>query len=300
MILIDYSGVAIRAITGFSEDLKRDEEHVNNLCKHVIITSIKGFVNKFKQEYGNEVIIACDNGPYWRKEVFPYYKYNRKKNKEQSDIPWDLIFKNMDEVKKAIDAHFPWKVIDVKGAEADDIIAVMAKRNGNVSAPEGVLDVDSNTTEKTIIITSDKDASQLLVYPHVRIFSPRENKYVELDMSAKRFLRRLILTGDSGDGIPNVFSPIDTFYTGVRQKPATEVKMKPYIDSDDMLSLENDTIKKRILENTQLISFDHIPDTISESIMYGYTNAHVGKKMDIYRYLAENKMKLLMDDIDTF
>ena len=210
MIVIDYSGVAIAAITGFKEDLQRDEAHVANLIRHVVLSTIKNYKKKFKKEYDNELIIAVDSAPYWRKSIFPHYKAKRKKAREESDIPWDLIHKYMRLVLEDIREHFPWKVIAVPSAEADDIMAVMAQdiavRNGK---SDNLLDTE-DAPEKTVIISSDKDLKQLMTHPNIRCWSPYQEAYAKLDVSVKQFLRRLILTGDSGDGIPNCWSPEDS------------------------------------------------------------------------------------------
>ncbi len=297
MIVIDYSCMSIAAITGFKEDLRRDEDHVSNLIRHVIITTIKNYKKQFSKEFGNEIVIACDSAPYWRKDVFEYYKYKRKKNREDSDIPWDLIFKYMNETKEALIEYFPWKVISVQGAEADDILAVMVQ---NIAVHNGSGPLD-DSPEKTVLVTKDKDSKQLLTHPNIRQWSPYEKAFVKLDMSSKMFLRRLILTGDSGDGIPNVFSPIDTFYTGVRQKAATEKKMEAMLNADNMLdAAPDDFTRNRIIENTRLISFNAIPKNIRDKIINAYDFKPKGNKMSILKYLASKDMKLLINDIEQF
>ena len=44
-----------------------------DLCRHLVLNSIRAIVHKFKRDYGN-VIICCDSRTYWRKSVFPFYK----------------------------------------------------------------------------------------------------------------------------------------------------------------------------------------------------------------------------------
>ena len=297
MIVIDYSCMSIAAITAFGEDLKRGEDHVSNLIRHVIITTIKNYKKQFSKEFGNEIIIACDSAPYWRKNVFEYYKYKRKKNRENSDIPWDLIFKYMEETKQALIEHFPWKVIAVPGAEADDILAVVAQ---NIAVQNGSGSLD-DSPEKTVLVTKDKDSKQLLTHPNIRQWSPYEKSFVKLEMSSKMFLRRLILTGDSGDGIPNVFSPIDTFYKEIRQKAATEKKMLPMLEAENMLdAAPDDFTRNRIIENTRLISFNAIPKNIRDKIIESYEVKPKGNKMSVLKYLASKDMKLLINDIEEF
>jgi 5'-3' exonuclease len=300
MIVIDYSGCAIAAITAFSEDLQRDEEHVADLIRHVILSTIKTYKRKFAKEYGNEVVIACDSRHYWRKDVFPHYKASRKKQREESTIPWHLIHKYMDIVKKDLKDHFPYKVVEVYGAEADDIMAVMANTVSINNGKRNAL-FDDVEGEPTVIITRDKDALQLLTHEHVRVWNPYEKKYASLDESPAQFLRRLVLCGDSGDGVPNVFSPNDAFVKGIRQSPATQKKLQPMLEAKSMVdAAPSAEVAQRIKENAQLIAFNFIPRNLVNSICEAYNIAPNGSKVSIFKYLADNKMKQMMDDIEQF
>lgn len=300
MIVIDYSGVAIAAITGFKEDLHRDEAHVENLIRHVILSTIKNYKKKFKREFGSEVVIAVDVGPYWRKGIFEHYKAGRKKAKDDSDIPWDLVFKHMYATLEDIKLHFPWKVIAVKGAEADDVMAIMANTVAYNNQTKDLLDT-GDEPEKTVIISSDKDLCQLMTHPNIRVWSPYKESFTKLDQSPAMFLRRLILTGDRGDGIPNVFSPADSFVTGIRQKPATEKKMLPILEAKSMLDAAPDAaVRQRIAENARLISFAFIPSDLKCTIIEAYDVKPKGNQMTILKYLASKSMKQMLDDVDQF
>ena len=48
------------------------------LLRHMILNSLRGYKQKFGKQYG-EMVIACDNMKYWRRDVFPLYKAGRKK-----------------------------------------------------------------------------------------------------------------------------------------------------------------------------------------------------------------------------
>jgi 5'-3' exonuclease len=296
MILIDYSGVSIAAITGFMEDLKKDEAHIENLIRHVIISTIKNYKKMFHKEYG-EVVIACDSSPYWRTEVFEHYKANRKKNREQSDIPWHLIHKYMDATLQDLREAFPYKIVKVPGAEADDVIGILSTWE-RTEPLVGLLD---DSPEKTVIVSRDKDMSQLLTHPNIRHFNPFTKKFVKLEMSAKLYLRRLILTGDTGDGIPNVFSPRDAFVSGIRQKPATEKKMQPLLEAKNMIdAAPDDATRERIIENTRLIALGFVPTKIKKAVINEYNVLPIGNKMTMLKYFATKGMKQMAGDLDEF
>ena len=110
-----------------------------------------------------------------------------------------------------------------------------------------------------------------------------------------------VTTFDSDDGIPNCWSPEDSFVTGIRQKPATEKKMQPLLEAANMLEATDDeTIKQRILMNSRLIAFSGIPKDLRQQIIDAYSIEPTGSKMKILKYFAKNDMKRMLDDIEDF
>ena len=174
MILIDYSQVALAAILTFQRELKGSESEVKNLIRHVTLSTIKSYKKKYGKEYG-EVVICCDGRKYWRKEFFEYYKGMRKSNREKSDLDWGLIFDTLSEMRTDIAKYFPYKVLHIDRAEADDIIAVITKyAQDNLLIQQGLVE----EPQKILILSSDKDFKQLQLYPTVKQWSPMQRKYV--------------------------------------------------------------------------------------------------------------------------
>ena len=62
------------------------------LVRHMVLTSLRMHKNKFSDKYGT-LVICCDDKKNWRKELFPYYKANRKKDRAASDLDWQFMFK---------------------------------------------------------------------------------------------------------------------------------------------------------------------------------------------------------------
>ena len=73
------------------------------------------------------MVIACDSGNVWRKQIFPNYKAGRKQI-TKSEHDWEYIFDLLSKVKNEIKQFLPYKVIEVESVETDDIIAVLCKR----------------------------------------------------------------------------------------------------------------------------------------------------------------------------
>jgi DNA polymerase-1 len=109
-------------------------------------------------------ILFCFDGGYdKRQEILPEYKRNRKKelDEEQKEIRRDLrrqLYRLRTQYLP--DAGFN-NVFWQEGYEADDIIASVVR----------------NSTEETVIVSSDHDLFQLLA-PHVTIWNPIKKKAI--------------------------------------------------------------------------------------------------------------------------
>lgn len=100
-----------------------------NMVRHMVLNSIRSLKNKFSNEYG-ELVIACDHKNCWRKDIFPYYKANRKKTRKESELNWNEIFECLNKIRQELNDFFPYRVLHVETAEADDIIATLVFNHG--------------------------------------------------------------------------------------------------------------------------------------------------------------------------
>jgi hypothetical protein len=297
MILIDYSQVALAAILTFQRELKGDEAEVKNLIRHVTLSTIKSYKKKYGKEYG-EMVICCDGRKYWRKEYFEYYKGSRKKNREASDLDWKLIFDTLTEMREDIAKHFPWRVIHVDRAEADDVIAIMTKwLQDNQLVQEGLME----ETQKVLILSSDKDFKQLQLYPTVKQWSPMQKKYITASKQEIRdFMVEHIVKGDTGDGVPNILSKDDVFMVGERQKPMSAKRLAEFIENGEA-ACRNDEEKRNYARNQTLVDFQFIPEDVQKSIVDTYlSNTPKGDKMTVMNYLMEHRCRLLLEELEDF
>ena len=281
MILVDLSQVLLGGImaqiTG-DKKVKIEED----LIRHMVLNTIRLNLKAFKAEYG-EVVLCCDSRKYWRKEIFPFYKANRKKMREKSDLDWQLIYDIINKLKVELKENFPYKVIDIDGAEADDIIGVLTPRK----APH----------EKILILSSDGDFLQLQKYPSVKQYNPALKKFVKSTNPAQE-LKEKIIRGDKGDGIPNMFSPSDCFVRDIRQKPVTQKVLEKYLyESVDEWNEED---KVNFSRNQTLIDLTFIPNDIAEKIINTYEETVPASRKKILTYFIEKRLKNLMDVIEDF
>ena len=283
MILIDLNQVLISNLMqqiNSNPKIALDE----NLIRHMVLNSLRSYVRQFKSKYGN-VVICCDSKNYWRREYFPFYKSNRKKDREKSGFDWTLIFQTLNKIREELKVNFPYKVLDVDGAEADDIIGVLAARQ--------------SPHEEILILSSDKDFIQLQKYKNVIQYSPIMKKFVKSD-SPTEYTKEHILRGDRGDGIPNFLSPDNCFALGERQKVLNTKKMTEWLAMKPEEFCSNDNMLRGYKRNQQLIDLDFIPEKIRESIVEAYENTAIGSKQKMLNYFIENRLTNLIEQLDEF
>jgi hypothetical protein len=281
MILVDLNQVLLAGLMAqiANNKGKLDED----LIRHMVLNIIRTHVKNFKNEYG-EVVLCSDNRKYWRKEYFPFYKAGRKKTREKSDLDWHLIFDMLAKFKVELKENFPYKVIDVEGAEADDIIGTLVP----LYAPH----------QKILILSSDGDFLQLQHYgDNVKQYNPSQKKYVK-SINPPLELKEKIIRGDKGDGIPNMFSPSDCFVRDLRQKPITKGVLEKYLKED--VEKYNDTDKSNYLRNATLIDLTYIPPEIKQKIINTYEETKPATRNKLLNYFIEYKLKNLMEVIEEF
>lgn len=281
MILIDLNQTlfaGIMAQIGGQKNVKIDED----LIRHMVLNIIRGHVRKFRQEYG-EIVLCCDSREYWRKEYFPFYKASRKANREASSLDWTMIFNIIGKIRQELKDNFPYKVIEVYRAEADDIIGVLAPH--------------FSKTEKVLILSTDRDFLQLQLYKNVSQYSPIQKTFL-YSKQPKLDLHTKIIEGDKGDGIPNILSPSDTFVRGVRQVPLTAPRMQKYLTED--IDKYDEVAKTGYARNEVLIDLTFIPEDIQKSIFDTYNNTKAQSRSKLIPYFMQNKLKLLMEVIEEF
>lgn len=308
MILIDYSQVAI---SNLHQQLKgvgsnRGPSHyerynsfgnpVTNtdiedpvgvvqpaLLRHMILNSIRKVNRQFGAKYGR-IVICTDNQNYWRKGFFKHYKSNRKKDRDSSDIDWKLVFETLHTLRDEIRETFPYKVMNVPMAEADDVIGVVAK--------------NFHHNEKILIISGDKDFMQLQAYSNVEQYSPVKDEFLKTGDPAL-FLREHILRGDVGDGVPNYLSPDDVFVTGGRQRPMLTVKVDVWIHQQPEEFCDETTLKN-YQRNKKLVDLNEIPEEVQAAIIEEFNKPVIGDVSKIYSYLVKHRMTNLMSLIREF
>lgn len=286
MILLDLNQVMIAnlmiQIQGGKADLQED------LIRHMVLNSIRLYRQKFK-DYG-ELVICADDKNYWRKDVFPYYKAHRKEDREKSDLDWKMIFECLNKVKGEIKDNFPYRVIQVSRAEADDVIGTLTNRFG--------VYLNNDTNEKILILSGDKDFGQLQKYANVDQFSPVTKRWVKVP-DPRRFLREHIMKGDRGDGIPNFLSNDSCIVAKERQKPLASKKLNTWVDLEPK-DFCTEEMLRNYKRNEQLVDLDCVPDNICAEVNRQYDEYELPDRKGLLTYFIKNRLKLLTECIGDF
>jgi 5'-3' exonuclease len=283
MIIIDYSAIAIAAI--FSQD--RPEEIQEGLIRHMILNRIRQYNVKFRDKYG-KTIIACDGGS-WRKQAYTQYKSGRKKNRDESPLDWTEFFRLINLVRDELKEHFPYPVVCVEGAEADDVIATLVESTQEFGQDEPV-----------IIISADKDFLQLQRYSNVQQFSPMKKDFIKVD-DPHFYKFEHICKGDSSDGVPNILSVDNTFTDGLRQKPMRMNKIQEWYQSkDDLASVMETEVLRNFQRNKEVIDLDCIPKDITNAIKSEVGTEASKPKKNILNYLITKRCNMLVEAAQDF
>lgn len=283
MIIVDLSQVMISNLMvqlGNHTNTELEED----LLRHMILNSIRSYNQKFKNEFG-EMIIACDAGNNWRREIFPYYKANRRKNREKSEINWTQVFETLNKVREELKEYFPYRVIQVDGAEADDIIGTLVHKFGN-------------TSEKILVLSGDKDFVQLQRYMNVKQYDPVQKKWRTTN-DPDRFIREHIMRGDTGDGVPNFLSADNTFVIGARQKPISQKKLDNWIAMDPREFCDENMLRG-YMRNQQLVDLDFIPEELRVRIESEFESQSGKGRSKLFNYFIEKRLKNLLESINEF
>ena len=281
MILVDLNQVLLSGLMAQISN-KKGVVLEETLVRHMILNILRMHIRNFRKEYG-EVVLCCDNRKYWRKDYFPFYKASRKKNREKSSLDWHMIFEMLAKFKLELKENFPYKVIDVEGAEADDII--------------GTLTPIYSAHQKILILSSDGDFLQLQNYKNVKQYNPAQKKYV-VSKNPILDLKEKIIRGDKGDGIPNMFSPADCFVRDLIQKPITQKTLEKYLNEDVKNFSYEETVS--FGRNQTLIDLSFIPQEIKENIINTFEDTKPASRQKLLNYFIENKLTNLMEVIEEF
>lgn len=285
MILIDYNQVMLASLfasIGNHHNIDVDE----NLIRHMFLNSLRSNRKKFTEQFG-EIVICADGINSWRKEVYPYYKANRKKSRDESELDWNELFRIINTIRDELKEFFPYKVIHLDRCEADDVIGTIVHEFGTE------LNIG---TEEMLILSGDKDYIQLHKYANVQQFDPVRKKWVK-NANPEKYLVEHVLRGDVGDGVPNILSPDNCLAVGQRQKPMTSKRIEMY--SKGTNDMDEETLR-RYHRNRTVIDLGEIPEKYKTQILEEFNKEKEVGRGQLMNFFMKKKLKNLLTDIQDF
>jgi hypothetical protein len=293
-LLFDYNNLVIRSFFG-SKEITEDPDDIQwGLWRYNVFNSIYTTLWKFRNV--TEVILAVDDYMSWRKHFYSRYKESRKiKKKKDSKVDWETLYSKMHNLASELKHHMPFKVIKVKNAEADDVIAVLAREFKN----------------PCVIIARDEDYFQLFgKKKNLIVFDPIKQKLYSPDdfENIREFLLKLIFCGQKKDDIPNIITPDDWGLT-----EATEGKRRPGFGEKAFEKIKDDVrgfieaghrnkvyglvdLSKNLKRNRILVDFDKIPNTICNRIADAYNNSSIPPLENIYLFFEKYGMMSFLEN----
>ncbi len=186
--------------------------------------ALLGFANmlrRLEREYEPDYVVVCfDNGPSFRKDLYPEYKGHRPEKPEELDKQWPHF-------RELIEA-WGYAYLDPTGVEADDVIGTLAQW-----ASEDL---------EVVMVTGDKDLYQL-IGPQKTIYDVMKGRHIGPDQVVERFgvpaervIDILALAGDKSDNVPGV--------PGVGEKSAA-IYVKKYGELEQVIANAADIGGKR-------------------------------------------------------
>jgi 5'-3' exonuclease, N-terminal resolvase-like domain len=256
MILVDLSHLIIEAASG---SLNRIQMIDPKLCRHIFLMRLSSVISRFSKIYG-EPVICRDGKGYWRRDDFKFYKDGRAKAREESNFDWKTVFDVADMISKELDEVFKFKVLRMEKMEADDIISHIVRNN----------------PEKHVIISRDGDFLQLKALGNVDQWDCIKNTMLDLDegQTVNECMVDHIIRGDSGDGVPNIFSDDDYLVNKIRQTSIRKPMIEHVSAEFDLSSLEKPDFK-----------------AIAESILKSDAFKSAVKKHDMDQAKLEERLK---------
>lgn len=285
-VLIDFNNLCFRHFFVDKEIAVTTTNPDFSLWRYGVIRSIYSFITKFDDV--DEIIIAVDDKSSWRKAYFPRYKESRKKTRDKSGVNFDVLYAQIEEYRKELKHHFPFRVLKVCSAEADDIIAVIAM--------EGNRDYT--------VVSNDEDYLQL-ISKNVRVWNPKNDSF-SICENTRKFIEKKCLIGQPKDDIFNVLTPNDwgmTEETKGKRKPGFgEVAYNKIENLDEFLNKPymnkiygSINLKGNFKRNKILMDFKRIPNTIRERVWKAYENNGFPPPDNMYKFFKKHRMKSFLD-----
>ena len=290
-MIIDTPNLLFR-VHSANQKIKSDDDDLNaGLAMHMCFRTV---LSHYKKHKPDQVAFAFEGRNNWRKEYTKsdacvskrLYKGNRVYTASN-----EIFFQLVDSFKEFLKLHTTSTVLNADRVEGDDLIAGFTKRF-------------SEAGDEIIILSGDKDFTQLLRHKNVRLINPDKGKERTCD-DPEFFMFEKCFRGDGGDNVM-------TAYPRIR---STRIE-KAYKDSFEFTNIMNETwsvkdpetgeitqtflVKDLFEENKLLMDLDSQPQEIKELIQQTIDEAIESRAQFSYfhfmKFLGEYQLKAIADE----
>lgn len=264
LLLLDVSSLIYRAYHSLSpEKFKRPSDGLSNNAVYGVASITFKILNDIKKEYGSVYPIACFDSP----------TCNTERQKEQTEYK-----ANRPKCPEGLSHQFKWirelflsmkiQCVEIKGYEADDIIASLTTTN-------------KGKYKKVVIASPDKDMCQLVLDDNVIIYNPRSKQYLDYNsiqekygISPNHFCLYQAMIGDAIDNIIGIL--------GIGPKSAVEIINNCEGDIDNI------SPNKKLLKKINLIANNR--DLIESNLKMVTLNKKLNIQESVYIAYPFEKM----------
>jgi 5'-3' exonuclease len=242
-LLVDLSNFIFRFVKSKKAAEQIAEDVFDNICSFrdsLLCTNVIIFVDK--------------KGSDFRKQIYPEYKGNRKKEgKFYEDLK--EFFKKLPTIIKFLNIHFP--VLSFTGIEADDVIWYISQKY------------------KSVILSTDADLLQC----GVPQFSYTKRKYITLEDqwadNPRQFATAKALAGDNSDnikglervGLKTALKYLKKYQTDTYQELADSIDPKTKSKIEQRILAGGDIYERNIkLVDLELVNYKIITPEIEQEI----------------------------------
>jgi hypothetical protein len=138
------------------------------------------------------------------------------------------------------------------------------------------------------------------MYDNVDQWSNTQKKVVKED-NPRLYQMEHFLTGDAGDGVPNVLSDDRVFVEERRQTPLSAKKKALLMEDPKALG---DEVYRNFLRNKRMIDLteeSECPDSVKQEIINTFESQdRLSNKNKVFPYLIKNECRLLLEYVGEF
>lgn len=284
LLIVDYNSLFIRLATGLYASNK--DRYGMDLIRSAIMTDLRNSINGVNAK---DVVFTMegDRNQYWKKDVYPHYKFNRTIKRDTGIDFSEVIYPFLEALSIEIKNELPFPMLRNIRCESDDIIASIVFHKNTVY-------------DKIFILTMDSDFEQLVhKYSNVYTGFPDSIKReFTLNKLKNENMIHKIIKGSPKDFIPNAYSDDEFLYIRAidetvegRQKSVTKKILEQIGEKPKMKEILE--VFPHFKRNYSLMAMINIPEDVQKEncLFFDMALSEVDENKNLTDYLTKYKIQ---------